>query len=480
MRVLTNAAWLSLCRIVAEGSSFLLFVVVARAYGPAGTGEYSYAFAIASFVAFASGAGIDEFGVRQYVLSEPRARALNWANIVATQYVQLALALLAFVCALTLFGLRARTSVVLEASTMLVAQYVSRTFFVPAMAAQAMASPALIELGCRFTAIAVALLLILTARLPLPLALLGFPIMGGVLVCLAARNAAVHGASLRPHWNLAHLLDTARATIPFTVAELLSQFYARTDILLIAYLLGNERVGLYAMDVKFVEFGILPIFLLGSAAYPLLSRASASDSERFDRSADEFVRIVIFLGGWLAVGVTYVAPLIIPPLFGSQFSPAIAYLPLFGALALIKGCEAALYRLMYVTRRTSAYTGAIVAGVVVAIALNLTLVPMFGLLGAVIATVLSVCAVVGVCAWSMRRTLSIAMFIGAGLRAGFALAITVAVAQLALMLGTRAWISALIACLVYPTFGVLARLLPNPAHSWLLQPTESHATKRQP
>jgi O-antigen/teichoic acid export membrane protein len=467
MRVLTNAAWLSLSRICADLAGFLLFVSISRAFGPGATGEYSYAFALASLVAFAAGSGIDEFGTLQYVRSKSAdERRKHWEDILSTQLVQLGFSALLFTLFLLTVGVHARLSIVLELSALLVAQYVGRTLFVPAMAAQSMVLPGFIEFACRFAAISVALALIIAGR-DLPVALLGFPAAGVLLVYLAVRNARAHSAPIRAHMRPACILSTLRATMPFTAAELLSQFYARADILLIAYFLGNASVGMYATDVKFVEFGILPMFLLGTAAYPALSRAAAFDLADFERTSREFASVVVFLGGWLAVGIGCLLPLLLVPVFGSRFQAAVPLLPWFAALALLKSVDAAFYRLVYALRRASSYLLAILTATVALVSLNFILIPRIGLPGALIAALASVAIVICICAWQTRdlvRTVIVVQVIG---RVILTLAVTLAIALVCRRSGAEPWVSAVIACIVYPLVGLAVGLVPNPRHSTL-------------
>jgi len=470
VRVLTNAFWLALCRVCAELTGFLLFAAIARSFGPAGTGEYSYAYALASFFAFLAASGIDEYGIRRLAASAPSDRGRLWSEILAVQGAQLALSIAVFALfLLATGGGHARIVVILEMSALLLGQYLAHTFFIPAMAAQQMFRPAITELACRFAAIGLGLLLVTTLHVGLPVLLVGFPLAGAALATAGARNARRRGLSLKLRWEPRHLLQTLRSTIPFTGAELLSQFYARTDLVLIAYLLGNSRLGFYATDVKFVEFGILPLYMLGTAAYPTLSRAAGLDARVFSASAQEFVRLMLFLGGWLATGLLcLVAPLIVP-IFGAAFRPAVDVLPWFALLALMKAGEAALYRLMYATRRPTGYVLAILAGTAVTVALNLTLIPKLGLVGAVIAAIASVGIVSGCCAASLRRLVAIPMLFGAAARMAGALIVTAAALFGAARLGAGPWVLAAVGCGIYPLFGWLAGLLPNFAHSRLLR-----------
>jgi O-antigen/teichoic acid export membrane protein len=478
MRILTNAVWLSLFRIGADLAGFVLFVSISRNFGPSGIGQYSYAFALASLVAFAAGAGIDEFGTLQYVRGKSSAERLeHWNDIVSTQIVQLGLSAALFTLFWALGGVHGRVSIVLELSGLLVAQYVGRTLFVPAMASQAMILPGLIEFLSRFSAVTVAVALVLTGS-DLPLALVGFPAAGALLIYLATRNARAHDAPLRVHSCSARIRNTLRATLPFTAAELLSQFYARADILLIAYFLGNSGVGIYATDVKFVEFGILPLFLLGTAAYPTMSRAAAFDSVNFNQTSREFISVVVFLGGWLSVGIFCLLPLILVPVFGSRFQAAIALLPWFAALALLKSVDAALYRVVYALRRAPTYLFAILIATAVLIAANFILIPTNGLPGAISAALAGVATLICICAWKTRDFLPPAILLQILGRAILALSITFAIALAFKHWVTVPWISAVVACLVYPLTGLALRLVPNPRHSTLfgLQASSARVT----
>ena len=80
MPAISNAIWLTCSRVLADILSFLLFVAVSREFGPAGTGRYSYSFAIGSLVALAATSGFEEFGIREYVRSAVTARAQVWSR----------------------------------------------------------------------------------------------------------------------------------------------------------------------------------------------------------------------------------------------------------------------------------------------------------------------------------------------------------------------------------------------------------------
>jgi O-antigen/teichoic acid export membrane protein len=469
MRVATNAFWLSLCRVVADALSFALFAAIGRAFGPAGAGEYSYALALATLLMFLCSGGIEEYGVARYARAKPEERPRVWQQILSAQAAQLATMLALFALfLLAQHTLHARVSVLLALAAFFVSWGISRVLFIPAMASQAMVRPAFTELACRVAALVAALGISLAGSPPLPLMLVGFPAAAVLLLWLAARNASWHGARFRPIAPTG-TLATLRQSAPFAASSFLQQFRSRVDLLLIAYLLGTAHTGFYATNLKVVEVGLLPIALLGTAAYPLLTRVATSDGAGFREAARDLVRTSFLLGGWLAVAMCALVPLIIVPALGAQFSPAIEHLPWFAALAVTKSAEIALHRLLYASQRQMRYLLSLTVGTASTIALNLTLIPMFGIRGAVVASIFSVLLVAGICAWNLRTLLPVRELAAPTLRLAAALGLTAAVFVGAHSLGISSWGNAVLACLMFPVAAFCTRLMPNPAASRLFR-----------
>ncbi|HVW69752.1 MAG TPA: oligosaccharide flippase family protein [Steroidobacteraceae bacterium] len=466
-----NAFWLSVCRIAADVLSFVFFAAVSRTFGPAGIGEYSYAFAIGGFVALLATSGYEEFGIRQYVQLQGERRAAAWRSLLLAQAVQLTLMLGGFALFLLLAGGRhARVSVIVELSIFLTGWGLSRTLYVPAIAAESMSRPALTELACRTAAIVFAFALLALTVPTLPLLLLGFPIGAVALVWLAVRNAAGHGAAVLPGGNWPAALQAARGTAPFFGSETLNQFYARADLLLIAYLLGTRSVGLYATGLKFIETGIVPLVLIGTAAYPLLSDNAGRRCPQFADLSRDFVRTILLLSGWLAIGIAFVVPPLIVPIFGGDFAETRTYLPWFAALAVLKGGEVALYRLLYSVRRQGSYFVSLCVGTVLMVTLNLVLIPRLGMLGAVLAAIASVSAVDVLCACALRREVPLRTLAPLIVRLGLALAASAALALLIQEMVGAGWWVAGAAGVSFPVFGSLVGLLPHPRRSQLFLP----------
>ncbi len=486
MRVFRNAFWLTTGRTLADVASFALFTAISRTLGPSGTGEYSYAFAIGNLVAIIGSSGFDEYGIREYACASSADRPKLWCNLTSAQVPRLGLGLICLVLfLLSGFNHVARPAVIIEFSVFFTGWYVGRLLFIPAMALESMAAPALTDLGCRLFAIALAVCLVLVARWPLPVAVIGFPIAGVAIASLAFQNARRHVGHTKFDAPRARVISALRGAAPFAASDLLYQFYSRTDLLLIAFWLGATDTGYYATAVKFIEVGLLPLVLLGTAAYPVIGRLAFPRSPHFERSAREFTCTIFALSGWVAVGTACVLPPLIVPLLGGRFRPAIPLLGWFGILALTKGIDAAFSRLLFSLREQSWYVRMLALGTALVVALNCVLIPVLGVRGAAIAAIIS--SLVGNvgCAYGLRRHIRLRILVMAALRLVLALSGTAGALLAAYALGAGPWARALLALVLFPAAALLAGLVPNWRHSPLFgrppedprERTETHANR---
>jgi O-antigen/teichoic acid export membrane protein/SAM-dependent methyltransferase len=476
MRVLKNAFWLTGGRVTADLASFGLFTVISRAFGPHGTGVYSYAFAVGNLIGIIGGAGFEEFGIREYACAAPQERARLWRALTAAQFRRLAVGI-AFLALYLLSGIdrSGQPALVIELSMFFLGWYVSRLLFAPAMALEFMALPALADVVCRTSAIAIAIALLLAGVSALPIAILGFPIAGLAIAYLGLRSSLAHAGVPRFTAPWSGISAALRGSTPFTLTELLSLFYVRADVLLIAYWLGAAQTGLYAMQVKFVEVGLLPVLLLGTAVYPLFGRlaAEAASSPRLERAARDYTDAVFCLSGWLAVGIACLLPLVIVPLFGEQFRASISLLPWFSLLTVAKGIDAAASRLLFSVRRQAFYVRTLSCMTVLMVLLNCLLIPLFGLRGAVWAALASsLLGNIG-CICGLREHVRPWIFVRAGLRLVGTLVLTGCAIGAAQRLGAGPGVVAVGAVLLFPLLAFLAGLVPDWRHGPLLENSSS-------
>jgi O-antigen/teichoic acid export membrane protein len=200
--------------------------------------------------------------------------------------------------------------------------------------------------------------------------------------------------------------------------------------------------------------------------YPVLTALTEVPTD-FVPAARDFCRVQLSLSGWLAVGISLLIPLLIVPLFGQPFAPAIQLLPWFSLLALLKGSEIALYRLLYSVRGQSVYFRSLAAGTIVIAGLNVLLIPRIGVVGAIQATVLSTAVVVLINAAGLAKHVPWRVFAGVVARLTGALALTWALVAAVREVDSAPWPLAVLGCCMFPVAAAITGLLPNPVRSVL-------------
>ena len=94
-RIFVNAGWLTGGRIGGDLANLVLFVVLARTFGPEGIGQYAYALGIASLMYAAVNFGLEDFAVRECARTRSTERGALVGRLLVIQGVALLVASLA-------------------------------------------------------------------------------------------------------------------------------------------------------------------------------------------------------------------------------------------------------------------------------------------------------------------------------------------------------------------------------------------------
>ena len=188
----------------------------------------------------------------------------------------------------------------------------------------------------------------------------------------------------RPVWR--SLLVTA---LPVGAALAVSEVYFRLDTLLVSAFRDYDEVGLYSLSYRIVELiGILPAIVMTSV-FPLLSSYLKEDRERAAHTVDAAGDLFIALGVPIAAGGLIVAPELVTAIGGDEFAGAADALRLLLfaiALAFVSGLFG--HALIAGGRQTSALKLGLTA-LGFNLALNLVLIPAWGIEGAAAVAVAS-------------------------------------------------------------------------------------------
>ncbi len=247
-------------------------------------------------------------------------------------------------------------------------------------------------------------------------ALIAFAIDGPILLTKAKRDRAD-----RPR-GMAYLAYGAPVAVSLIFEHLLSV----GDRFLIAAFLGEASTGAYAAGYGVADRSISIIFLwLGATTGPLLISAL---EHRGREAAQEVARrtagLMALIGFPAAAGLALVAEPAARLLIGPEIAMAAAtVIPLIALSGLMNGIMTHYFHEAFVLgRKPRVMAGVMLVAAGVNLALNLYLIPRFGILGAAASTVLAYGAALVACIFIGRRIFVMPVPLGDWTRAGIATA----------------------------------------------------------
>ncbi len=406
MKISSNAAWLVACRLAANLVNLVLFVAVSRYFGPAGIGTYSYAFAIAGFVYVIGSLGLDEYGIREYSRLPQEGRKRFMEGLIGAQCCMLVVAAVSVGLYLAITRTSwAITGIVVSLAVYQLGYSLARSLFIPAIAEQRMAGPALAELFCRGGAFIVAAVAVRMGA-SLLLAMTAFSAFGFVLIHSGLKSARQRLGHMKVVVSLTDVKAKVAAVWSFAAAEICGQVFIRISLIALTLTFGEEVAGTYATGLKFVEVACMPLTFLGVAAYPRLSQLAVSDEKAFAGVAESFWMIAVLMSGLVVWGLYFVVPYFLVPMLGAKFAGSEPVLQHITVLAFMQLLEIVLVRLSLAADLNVARFKILAAGTCCSVLLNLWLVPRFEIGGAIMAGTASLAIINIMYAVSLRSRLA--------------------------------------------------------------------------
>lgn len=198
----------------------------------------------------------------------------------------------------------------------------------------------------------------------------------------------INGAG-RAKFNGKWAKDNLALAFPIMISGAIFPLFIQADILLIAFYLGDEAVGLYSAPMRIIsQAGFVGVAIM-AAVYPLLVVKYNGDIEQFN-SVVKIVAKFMFLVSFTASLLLYLSSeLIINTLFGDKYLESIGVLKVLSWVVVFL-ISSKLYSALVIIQGNTKYelVKAIVA-VTLNLLLNVLLIPDYGINGAAIASVVA-------------------------------------------------------------------------------------------
>jgi len=197
------------------------------------------------------------------------------------------------------------------------------------------------------------------------------------------------GSPLKWKFNKVLSLKILRESWPLAIHGVALLTQARIDQVMLGRLINNAEVGQYSVALRFIEiFAFTPIILVNTFM-PALSKAKTISEELYHNRLINFYRLMFLMFIVVAVPIFFLAEDTIVFLYGDEYKPAGVLLSLFSIRLFFTnmGVAKSVYTVNESLFKYSLLCT--ILGAITNIGINLILIPVYGSIGALIATVVS-------------------------------------------------------------------------------------------
>jgi O-antigen/teichoic acid export membrane protein len=189
-------------------------------------------------------------------------------------------------------------------------------------------------------------------------------------------NKFVAGSLLRDSW-------------PLIFSALLTMVYLRIDQVMLGNMVGSKELGNYSVAVKISEvWSFIPVVIC-SSVFPAIMKSEAVSEELFYAHLQRLYNFMAFLAYGVALPVALFSKEVIEIMLSSAYTDAGSLLAILVWTGLFTSLGAARNVFIIAKNWTRVNLVSMALGCVLNVILNLTLIPNYGALGAVIATFIS-------------------------------------------------------------------------------------------
>jgi O-antigen/teichoic acid export membrane protein len=212
-----------------------------------------------------------------------------------------------------------------------------------------------------------------------------------------------HDISFRPSFNLTRWRALASETVVYAAATALGVVYAQVVVVATDLLTTRVQTGYFGLGFRVLQIVNGLPWVIVATAFPILTRAAASDPARLRYALGRLTEVGLLAGGTLSIGLVVGAPFIVSVLGGGTFGGSVDVLRILGA-----GIPATFLvaTWSYALLSLQAYRPLVVANafaVLVALTLCVTLIPWLGARGSAVVTASLEIVLSGVYAVILRR-----------------------------------------------------------------------------
>lgn len=387
--IIANSGWLLFDKILRMGGGLLVSVWIARYLGPEQFGVWNYALAVTALFAAFANLGLDSIVVRELV-KHPEQQNELLSSAFGLKLIGGVLALLTAIG--TISFARSGDSLTLWLVAISATGFIFQSANVIDFYFQA-------KVRSKFTVYAASSAFALIAMLKIILIIKDAPLLAFAWAGLAeialtalfliavfrAKNQSILPRGFR--WSVAKRLLTD--SWPLILSSMAIIIYMRIDQIMIGQMLGNAEVGLFSAAVRISEIWYVIPWVIVNSVGPSMIETRKLDEVLYLQRIQKLYVFMVAISLLIAVPMTFLSDWVMVTAFGESFLKAggVLAIHIWGGLFVFLGVASGHWLVAENLQKLAFYRT--LAGAVLNVIANFFLIPLSGLLGAAIATVLA-------------------------------------------------------------------------------------------
>ncbi len=385
-QVIVNSLWLLLDQVVRAVAGLIIGILVARYFGPEKFGIFNYVLAVISLLSACGNLGLDNIVIRELAVTPADSNRTLGTSLGLRLLAGLALAIATPVI----------TAALMPGDGTALALAVIMSLMLPLQALDTFELPFHATLRSRVPVVgrnygAIGSLLLRAVLIGLNANILWFAVamlIDRPIACLyiLKRRNDVAGAWRAWTASKARARQLLAESWPLIISGIAIIVFMRADQIMITGMLGAAANGVYTVAIRIVEQLFVVPGIIGRSLTP---KGMQLDEEHFLPFVEKVAKGMVWSGLAAALLLWLTAEWLVLHLFGASYAGAGSVLGLLGINLVFQGFTAA--RSMIVLRRKLFRydTIFIVLAALLNVALNYALIPVYGVEGAVVASIVA-------------------------------------------------------------------------------------------
>jgi O-antigen/teichoic acid export membrane protein len=406
-RYFKNTSWLFGGQMLRMGLGLFVSVAVARYLGPKDFGLYNYVFSIVTLVAVFGNLGLQNLAKRELV-DKPERRD----GILGTCFVlSLVAGLIAYALMLLVVGLLTESSLLIG----LFALLGGGTLLLNPLKSIEIWFQSQVRSDLSVTASSLALLIFAAVKVAAIYSGAGllqfayiFLFEGISLSALLIYFYAKHfGSVLKWKFQGSTAAEFLKQSWPLIISGLAITVYIKVDQIMLGTMLGEQEVGYYSAAARISSVLYLIPAILATSLFPAILNARKQNQALYHKRLQAYFNFNTGLAYAICLPISFAATWIVGILFGGDYAVAAPILAIhsWSSLFVFLGVARGQYLVAEKMFKFSMFCT--IFGAVVNVLLNYFLIPLYGGVGAAVATICSHVISAFVSSFVWKRTLRI-------------------------------------------------------------------------